>query len=490
VHVLFFLRSANLDRLFAPLLETLLERGHEVTVVVESEKALAPGAGAVLERLASEHERCTVERLPTLPDGWRGVRRKLRVAVDVLRYLEPEYREATALRERARSRASRGTLLLERPLGSSARARSLARRALHRLERAVPVSREQRDYVAERRPDLVLVSPLVSIGSPQADWIRIADELGVPSVLPVASWDNLSNKGVVKHAPSLTVVWNEAQAREAVALHGLSRERVLVAGAHSFDHWFATRPSTTRAAFASRAGLPDERPFLLYVCSSRFVAGDETGFVREWVGRLRESEVPALREAAVLVRPHPLNREPWEGLDRLDPSAVVWPEGGAVPTDAARRAGYFDSLHHAAAVVGVNTSALIETAIAGRPVFTLVDARFRGGQEGTLHFAHIADDLLVVARSWDEHLAQLAAVLEDPELYRARLTTFLERFVRPGGLDRAAAPVVVEALERLASRPVAAARRPRAEAVLRSALLGGARARRAARGIVRTAGRG
>ena len=83
-----------------------------------------------------------------------------------------------------------------------------------------------------RSADVILVSPLVGLGSAQSDWVRLAAELGIPSVLPVASWDNLTNKGVLKEIPGQTLVWNEAQAREAIELQGVPADRVVVTGAH------------------------------------------------------------------------------------------------------------------------------------------------------------------------------------------------------------------------------------------------------------------
>jgi hypothetical protein len=453
--VLFFLRSANFDRLFGPLLEALVERGHDVTVVVEKEKALGEGAGAALAALAQEHERFSYEHLAIPGDRWGRIRHELRVAVDYLRYLEPEYRDAPALRARARRRASRGVRILAWPLRGSAPARELARRTLLRLQRLVPTAAPMRALVAERDPDLVLVAPLVSIGSPQAEWIRIAAELGIPSAFPVASWDNLTNKGVLQHIPSLTIVWNEAQASEAIEQQRVPRERVIVSGAHSYDHWFERTPSTTREEFAALTGLEGTGPFLLYACSSRFITGDETMFVQEWLDRLRSSGSAALREIGVLIRPHPLNAEHWESFSPADRRTAVWPRRGALPTSDERRAGYFDSLHHSAGVVGVNTSALVEAAIARRPAFTVLDERHRPTQEGTLHFAQIADPsagVLVVGRNWEEHLTQLDATLAGQDLYAGRIESFLARFVRPRGLDRPAAPIVVAALEDLVAR--------------------------------------
>jgi hypothetical protein len=337
---------------------------------------------------------------------------------------------------------------------SSARLRPFAGRALRALERALPVSPEIRAYLERRRPDAVLVSPLVLLGSTQGDYVRAAAALGIPSVLLVASWDNLTNKGVVRDVPSLTVVWNDAQVEEATRLHGIPSQQVVATGAHTYDHWFAWQPSTTRAEFAEKVGLEPSRPFLLYACSSWFIGRAEADFVSDWLARLRSDE--RLRDVGVLVRPHPQSTVIWqERRDLAVPGRVsLWPERGAVPTDARRKNDYFDSIAHSSGVVGVNTSVMIEAAIAGRPVFTLLDRRFRHAQEGTLHFAHLTGGdgdtgLLVVARTWEEHLDQLAGALADPAAGASRARAFVASFVRPFGLDVDAAPRAADAIEAL-----------------------------------------
>ena len=89
----------------------------------------------------------------------------------------------------------------------------------------------------------MLVSPLVGLGFVESDYVRAAAELGVPTVLVVASWDNLTNKGLIRDVPTLTIVWNEMQVEEAVRLHKIPEERVIPVGAHSFDHWFSWEPA-------------------------------------------------------------------------------------------------------------------------------------------------------------------------------------------------------------------------------------------------------
>ena len=450
LRLLFFLRIARLDRLYPSFLETLLDRGHEIVVVVERERPrdLAPGGGSILDDLAQRYpERFRVERLVKPADRWRHLRSALRMGVDYLRYFDPAYRDAGALRERASARTPGRLRPLVRLFGKTAAGRRAGRRLFLFAERAIPLSAGWRDEIARHAPDAVLVSPLVSLGSPQSNWLRAARKLGIPTVLPVASWDNLSNKGVLKETPTLTIVWNEAQADEAVTLHAVPRGRVAVTGAHSFDHWFERAPSTTRAEYAQRVGLPDDHPFFLYVCSSKFIAGDERPFVAEWLQHFRSRA--ELRDLNVVVRPHPFNAAEWGDLDLGDKRAVITPRGGEIPAGEAGRAAYFDAIHHSLGTVGLSTSVFVEAAILDRPSFTVRTDRYRATQEGTLHFGHVTGPggVVVVAAGWDEHLDQLAEQAAEPERHVQQARAFVDSFVRPRGRDLAAAPFAADAVE-------------------------------------------
>ena len=82
-----------------------------------------------------------------------------------------------------------------------------------------------------------------------------------------------------------------------------------------------------------------------------------------------------------------------------------------MPVDDSSKADYFDSIHHSAAVVGVNTTAQIESAIVGRRVYTILAPEFRDTQEGTIHFHHLVragGGLVHVATDFADHLSQLA----------------------------------------------------------------------------------
>jgi hypothetical protein len=108
-------------------------------------------------------------------------------------------------------------------------------------------------------------------------------------------------------------------------------------------------------------------------------------------------------------------------------------------------------MYHAGAVIGLNTSALVESAIVDRPVFTLLLPQFRENQEGTFHFhhlLHVGDGFLNVSRSVDEHVSQLESMLAGGAVRPNR--PFVEQFIRPRGATVAATPVFVDAVEAMA----------------------------------------
>ena len=323
---------------------------------------------------------------------------------------------------------------------------------LQAIERAVPVSRRVRRFLRDQKPDVVFVSPLVDAASDQVDTVRAARAAGIPVIGGIASWDNLTNKGLMRVEPDLVTVWNGYQKAEAVELHGIAADRVVVTGAQLFDRWFDRTTGTSRAEFCRMVGLPDDRPFVLFTGSSVFIARSEheVPFVRRWIEQLRASADPTLRDAAVLIRPHPFNPEAWITADFSDLHPVaIWPRRRYTPAAEEARSSLFDSLVHCHAVVGINTSAMIEAAILGKPVLSIASPEFAGTQDGTIHFRYLRQEnggCVRVAASIDEHLGQLAAVLRDPALVRAETERFVASFVRPNGLTTACTPILADVI--------------------------------------------
>src|SRR6185503_9524747 len=354
----------------------------------------------------------------------------LRLGLDYLRYQHRIFDQALTLRERSRDRTPAIFLRLgriARRIGEPAR--RLLVGLVRKLERYVPEDPAIREFIASHKPDAILITPLINLGSSQIEYQRAARGLGIPCALCVWSWDHLSSKALIRDWPDRVFVWNDVQRQEALNLHGVPADRVVVTGAQCFDQWFNRQPSRNRAEFCAHVGLPDDRPFVMYACSTLF-----------------DHSPP---EAKLVFE--------WDNIDltTMGPT-VLW---GRNPLDPVSKADYFDSMYHSATVVGLITSAFIEAGIVGREVHTVLDPEFEDNQLGTVHYHYLtntAGGLLIVGKGWDEHLQKLNDTLSRPRQDVRR--PFIQAFVRPHGLDVAATPVFVEQVEAMAGLQAARSR--------------------------------
>ena len=455
MRILFSVRKPSNVRHYDSVLRMLAARGHEIELVKEPVVKTWP---PFVLALPAAHPNVRLSSTPSVAKNpWWELSARLRRGRFYLRFLEPRYRDAPALLERARKRAPRSVVRLASWIGDATSRRLLAR-VVGLLERSTHSARLFHDYLLQQRPDLVILTPLVVLETTQLDLAQAAADLGIRNVFGVASWDHLSSKGQLSVAPQQIILWNDVQKREAVELHGVDPDRVVITGAQVFDDWFEQRPSTTREAFCARVGLRPDRPIVLYVCSSLLEGSPpERSFVLRWLRHLRSSGHPVLEECGVLVRPHYQVREIWNGAEIAGfDNVACWPPLGDAPVDSRSKTDYFDSMYHAAAVVGLNTSAMIEAAIVGRPVHAVLLPEFRDNQEGTLHFHYLLDPaapLLRTTRSLDDHARQLAETVggRDPDPDRSE--RFVRTFVRPGPSDTPATIRFVEAVEALGARP-------------------------------------
>jgi hypothetical protein len=455
--VLFLLHEPGYFRLYGSTIVELSHRGWEVLLAFDKPERrgntpLVPaGAQAGVHFVGA-----------TPPVGSEARLASLRAALDYLRYLEPQFAAATFLRQRAARRLPPALHWLQRLSRAPRWAVGAAIRCMRAIERAVPADPRMREFLHSQAPDVVFISPVVTLGpsgGTQTEAVKAARALGLPTVVGAASWDHLTSTGLIRIVPDVVSVWNHAQRAEAVDLHRIPPSRVRLTGAQSLDHWFEPRPPEAAHQFRARLGLPPGSSVILYVGSSKNMApGDrEPRFVERWLTALRASSAPALRGARVIVRPHPANTEPWTGdaLAALQRQGVtVWPLSySGMPLSDAEIEEFHDTLLACDAVVGVNTTAMIEAAIVGRPVLTVRDAAFTHSQRETLHFQHLVADregCALVARSLDEHIAQLERTVTHPGERSEILAAFVGTFVRPFGLDDRATDRLCDVIEDVA----------------------------------------
>ena len=398
----------------------------------------------------------SVRSLGALPEAVPAAAAFLRHAVDYLRYLEPAFAAAGYLRRRAEK-------ALPHSLGWLVRLPVLPRSLVSLLiagyrgaERLIPVNRTMVEFVRDAHPDLIFVSPIVTMsdsGVRQTELLKVARRLRIPVIAGVASWDHLTSKGLVRLVPDAVTVWNDVQKHEATVLHRIPPSRIRVTGAQLLDHWFDPPRPGAAAAFREAVGIAPDRDVILFVGSSRNMApGDsEPQFVRRWLSAVRTAASAQIRNAFVIVRPHPTNTDTWRGVDLNDQSAVIYPRAySGVPLTDEEVETFRCSLLVSSVVVGINTTAMIEAAILTRPVLTVRDAAFAHSQNETVHFGYLSDPATgcaTTAAGIDEHLIQLHQVLADPTPQVAAAQRFVRAFVRPGGHDVPATRIICDAIE-------------------------------------------
>ena len=243
------------------MLRALLVRGHQVLVALDGEGD-TPAWTERLDALRSENSGLQYRVLPERRDVWLYPATALRRRLDHLRSLEPGVEVGSPFGDRPPLVFR--TLLAVPPL-SSEWGRQLLIRVMGRLEKAMPIPRSARKLLAERRPDRLLVSPLVEFGSAQVDFVRAAHTADIPSVLVIASRHDLVDEGGLRTIPALTLAPDAEQAEIAIRLHGLPPERVLSA---ELDDDAAAASAVEAVARLTASQIPDEhegrllRPFL------------------------------------------------------------------------------------------------------------------------------------------------------------------------------------------------------------------------------------
>jgi hypothetical protein len=453
--ILFMMTEPRVMKYYHETLRFMLKKGHSVHVAYFSLEKYRPGT--LHEELAAEFpERFRYEVVSGKRPGiWRDLLIAVSWAEDYLFFLKPFFSSAARLRERVEVRISPVFVwLMNRCPGFSTPAgRDAMAARLRAVDRAVPACRSHKRFIRNLQPDVLLVTPLLSHSGQQSEYLRAAASLGVPTAYCVASWDNLTTKGAMRGDPDYILLWNDIQKKEAMALHGAAAERILVTGAQYFDEWFVRRPSRDRKDFCSVVGLPPDRPILTYMCSSNFMAPNERAFVLKWIAALRRSAAPELAEAGVLIRPYPEYAEQWREVD-FSPhgNVVVWPSNGEYAITESAKRNFYDSVYHSLAVVGVNTTAMIESAIIGRCVLSVLASEFNESQSNTIHFSYLKQEnggFLYLARDLDEHIAHLEIILREADRMSQQIARFVAHFARPHGIRQPCVPLVAQAIEAL-----------------------------------------
>ena len=301
------------------------------------------------------------------------------------------------------------------------------------------------DVFRLHRPDLVVGTRVITMSGPRTHsspryldrhLLMSAARRGIRTMVLVSSWDNLTTSGFFPVDVDRITVWNDIMREQAVTIHGVPRNRVVVTGAPQHDVLAHAEPYQERAAFLRSLGLDPARRVVVYTTGTEGTVGQEP----ELVGVIARALETELADVQLLVRLHQLDR-----MDRYDAlrgrPRIAFDQAGKPPVgafhdrdfDDAQHERLADTLRHADVVVNAASSISIDAAAVGTPVVCVdFDVRpgvpYHSSVTRFYDFTHqrpiVASGGVVRAKSPDGLIASIRRYLDDRTLDgegRARL---------------------------------------------------------------------
>ncbi len=215
-----------------------------------------------------------------------------------------------------------------------------------------------------------------------------AQKEGVPVVLMIHSWDNITSKSGIRQMTSDSVgrllparfvdkfiVWNEILADELTDMYGISKDRIFLSGIPQFDDYVHKEKISTRDEFFKRVGLDPKKKLLFYLATSPSIIHDQTVVINAIIDAMRSGKLE--KPCQLLIRFHPrTDMRDWSSLFRgsdiffQQPSAAY----GALPVKSGwtkSTAGHnelAETMTHSDVVINGFSTSAIDGAVFDKPI--------------------------------------------------------------------------------------------------------------------------
>jgi hypothetical protein len=281
------------------------------------------------------------------------------------------------------------------------------------------------------KPDCIFVSPMNMRFDEEVEYALAAKKLKIPVNLIVLSWDNLTTKGLFHADFDVAYAWNFRQLEELASLHKVDRRKIVISGAMFFDKWFTTQMQhLCRSEFLRKICMNKNDKYLLYIGSSKNIAKDESWVISLLLEKLKERNSACISKIKILVRPHPANFDIYNMIKSND--ILVYPEKGSLPEFDDQESDIVNSMKHAELVVGLNTSAFIDSIIMDKPTFSIAIDEYIQTQSGAQHFQQLVnEDVIYLVSTFDGLIDGIERVMlgEDPK--KSLRHDFVKTFIWP-----------------------------------------------------------
>ena len=290
----------------------------------------------------------------------------------------------------------------------------------------------------------------MQLSAPDVEYIKAAKSLGVPSVFLLKSWDSMTNKGYLYEVPDRIFVWNEAHKHDAQSHHGVDPAIVTVVGAPIFDMWYEPAiPFENREESKKALGLDSAQMIILYLGSSPSSASDDRFIVEGLRKVMDSSQNNIIREALLLVRPHPSNSDMYRDFEMN--GVVVMPKNPTAPGTKETQLLALRQFRASSVAIGVNTSAMFEAMVQKTPVISYLVPAFSETQSEAEHFRELEESgAVALVRSDEEALLEFEKIANGKDEQAEARERFLRETLRPRGVNLRVGKIVADEIIALA----------------------------------------
>jgi len=304
---------------------------------------------------------------------------------------------------------------------------------LKKIHNLIPSSRNIKSFLQEINPDLVLViggnwPSSADKFSSEIDYIKASKQKNIPSVIQVVSWDNLTARGLYHYEPDIMLAWNKDHYKEAVKIHGISKNKVKIIGSPFMDKWFNKEKNiASKKEFFKSINLDQNKPLVTYLGSSKNITTKESKIAEKIHLHLEKMGIQ------LIIRPHSANSYQFKNISKNIP---VIPKLGNLPDTVESKKLMIATLKYSVATIGVNTTAMIDSIILQTPSIAITKNGLANGQKMTTHFEKIFQQGIFISKDTEESCAkEIQNIINNGinKKSKNKMELFIKEFCRPLG---------------------------------------------------------
>jgi hypothetical protein len=190
-------------------------------------------------------------------------------------------------------------------LGSLMRNSVLASKIFRFIERNTYQKEEASTLLSNLNPDLIVSTRPVD--DMEVELLRAAEILGIPKVMYILSWDNITSKGFFPVLADHYLTWGPVMNDELAEYYQVAGHRIYNKGVTHFDIHAMIRAGSIPppADLFAKIGLDRRRPYLFFTMSASYYAPNEIDIIEALAGKVQEDYFGC--DMQLVIRPHMVN---------------------------------------------------------------------------------------------------------------------------------------------------------------------------------------